>query len=232
MVRTILVTVLLAFLQQTAHAKPSAAQAELCDAARTGTQAQIAAALAKGAKVDGYCVKGVSRTALGIAMTVANIDNMKALIAAGAKVAGTRSNMPLGYARNAASAQLLIDHGAKVNMVDDMDSTPLMHLTSSLHSNFADFSQMTEQDTVEIARLLIAHGANVKFADKNGNTALIDATFDCLPDLTALLIENGADVNAAAFGETPLARLENVKDMNPGPCAATEQVLLAHGARK
>ena len=59
-----------------------------------------------------------------------------------------------------------------------------------------------------------------------------EALFDCLPDLTALLIENGADVNAASFGQTPLARLENVKDMNPGPCAATEQVLLSHGARK
>ena len=183
------------------------------DAAKAGTPAELAAALAKGAKVDGDCAKGVSRTALGIAMTVANIDNMKVLIAAGASATGTRAHMPLGYARNAASAQLLLDHGARVNMVDDMDSTPLMHLTSSLQSNFADFSQMTEQDTVEIARLLIAHGANVKFADKNGNTALLDAAFACLPDLTALLIENGADVNAASFGQTPLARLENVKDI-------------------
>ena len=36
-------------------------------------------------------------------------------------------------------------------MVDDLHSTPLMHLTSSLDSNFDDFYKMTEQDTVDIA---------------------------------------------------------------------------------
>jgi ankyrin repeat protein len=89
---------------------------------------------------------------------------------------------------------------------------------------------MTEQDTVDIAKLLIAAGADVKFADKYGTTVLMNAAFSCLPNLVSLLIDSGADVNAAASGQTPLARLRNIKDMNPVPCGATEQILLAHGA--
>jgi len=207
-----------------------AAQDALCTAAKSGTPADIAAALAQGAKVNGSCETGGSGTPLGNAMTVAKVDNMEALIKAGANATGSKNDMRLGYVRNAASAELLLKHGAKVNMVDKFGSTPLMHLTSSLDSNFDDFYKMTEQDTVDIAKLLIAAGADVKYADKYGTTALMDAAFSCLPNLVSLLIDSGADVNAAASGQTPLARLRNIKDMNPVPCGATEQILLAHGA--
>jgi ankyrin repeat protein len=214
-----------------AAAKPSALEA-LCAAAKSGTSQEIANALAKGAQVNGHCEKGGSDNPLGNAMTVAKVDNMEALIKAGANVIGSKKRVPLGYARSAASAELLLRHGAKPNMVDHLGLTPLRHLTSSLDSNFSDFYQMTEQDTVEIAKLLIAHGADVKQADKYGNTALMDAAFSCLPNLTTLLLDAGANVNAAAFGQTPLARLANIKDMHPAECGATEQVLLAHGATK
>jgi hypothetical protein len=212
-----------------ANAAPTAQDA-LCTAAKTGTPADISTALAKGAKANGHCDKGGSDTPLGVAMTVAKVDNMAALIKAGANVVGSKSRMPLGYVRTAASAELLLAHGAKVNMVDQFDSTPLGHITSSLASNFDDFYQMTQYDAVDIARLLIAHGADVKRVDKYGNTALMDAAFSCLPDLVTLLLDNGADVNARASTQTPLGRLENIKDMHPAECTATEQILLAHGA--
>ena len=202
-------------------------QEALCTAAKSGTPADIDALIKKGAKVDGYC-KNVSDSALGTAMTVASVDNMEALINAGAKVGGSKSH--LGYARNAASAELLLKHGAKVNEVDKFGNTPLLSLTSTLASNFPDFYQMTEQDAVDIAKLLIAHGAKVNFADKYGGTALIEASFACLPNLVALLIDNGADVNARSSTQTGLARLRNIKDMHPTECGQTEQVLLAHGA--
>jgi ankyrin repeat protein len=154
---------------------------------------------------------------------------MEALIKAGAKTA-RKKHMPLGYVRNAASAELLLKHGADANGLDDLDTTPLMHVTSTLASNFSDFYQMTEQDAVDVAKVLIAHGANVNFADEFGGTALIEASFSCLPKLVTLLIEKGADVNARSSSQTGLGRLRNIKDMHPTECGQTEQVLLAHGA--
>ena len=214
-----------------ALATPSA-QEELCAAAKSGTPADISAALAKGANVNGRCNTGGSDAPLGNAMTVAKVDNMEALIKAGANVVGSKKRVPIAYSRNEASAALLIEHGAKVNMVDDLGNTPLMNLPNNVASNFDDFYKMADEDAAAIAKLLIAHGANVKFADKHGNTALMGAAFGCLPKLSAALIDAGADVNATVFGQTPLARLSNIQDMNPSPCGETAGVLLAHGATK
>jgi ankyrin repeat protein len=227
-ITALLASVFLVGMSGHAAATP-ADQEALCTAARSGSPADIEALIKKGAKVDGYC-KNVSDSALGTAMTVARVDNMEALLNAGPKAGGSKSHVPLAYARNAASAELLLKHGARVNAIDKLGNTPLLNLTSTLASNFPDFYQMTEQDAVDIAKLLIAHGAKVNFADKYGGTALIEASFACLPNLVALLIDNGADVNARSSTQTGLARLRNVKDMNPTECGQTEQVLLAHGA--
>lgn len=205
-------------------------QEALCAAAKSGTPSDIEAAIAKGAKANGTCEGAGSSTPLGVANTVANVDNMEALIKAGADPIGTKSYVPLAYVRSVAAAELLLKHGAKVNRADQY-GPPLMHLTSSLASNFDDFHKMTEQDVVEIAKLLIDRGANVKYADKYGTTALMNAAFDCLPNFVTLLIDKGADVNAEASTQTPLARLRNIKDTNPVACGATEQVLLSHDAR-
>ena len=214
-----------------ALAAPSAQEA-LCAAAKSGTPADIAAALAQGAKINGRCDAGGSDAPLGNAMTVAKVDNMEALIKAGANVVGSKKRVPIAYSRTEASAALLIKHGAKVNMVDDLGNTPLMNLSSNVASNFDDFYKMSDEDAAAIAKLLIAHGANVTFAGKHGNTALMGAAFGCLPKLSAALIDAGADVNASVFGQTPLERLSNIQDMNPGPCGETANVLLAHGATK
>ncbi|MEQ1756116.1 MAG: ankyrin repeat domain-containing protein [Micropepsaceae bacterium] len=219
------------FASLPATAAPTLQEA-LCTAAKSGTPADVAAALSKGAKVNGRCLNAGSSNALGSALTTAKVDNVRALIKAGANVVGNKDHMPLGYVRNAASAELLLQHGAKVNMVDQYNSTALMHVTSSLASNFDDFYQMNENDAVEIAKVLLAHGASVKHKDEYGGTALMEAAFACLPNLVGLLIDHGADVNAKSSGQTPLARLENIKDMHPVECGATEQVLLAHGATK
>jgi hypothetical protein len=207
---------MLAATTPAAAGKPE--QEALCTAAKSGTPADVEAALKSGGKVNGECTGTGSGTPLGSAMIMAKVDN--------------KSDMRLGYARNAASAELLLKYGAKVGAVDDAGTPPLMHITSTYASNYDGIYKMTEQDAIDIAKLLIAHGAKVDQKNKYGSTALIEAAFACLPNLTALLIEKGADVNATSFGQTALHRVGNIKDMNPGPCGETEQVLLAHGATK
>ena len=128
-----------------AVAGPSAQEA-LCAAAKAGTPADISAALAKGAKANGRCDAGGSDLPLGNAMTVAKVDNMTALIEAGANVVGSKKRVPIAYARNEASAALLIKHGAKANMVDDLGNTPLMNLPNNVASNFDDFYKMSDED--------------------------------------------------------------------------------------
>jgi ankyrin repeat protein len=220
---------MLAATTPAAAGKPE--QEALCTAAKSGTPADVEAALKSGGKVNGECTGTGSGTPLGSAMIMAKVDNMEVLLKAGAKI-NNKSDMRLGYARNAASAELLLKYGAKVGAVDDAGTPPLMHITSTYASNYDGIYKMTEQDAIDIAKLLIAHGAKVDQKNKYGSTALIEAAFACLPNLTALLIEKGADVNATSFGQTALHRVGNIKDMNPGPCGETEQVLLAHGATK
>lgn len=56
---------------------------------------------------------------------------------------------------------------------------------------------------VEVVRRLLAAGAGVDARDDEGNTALIKNAWS--PDIALLLIQHGADVNAANFkGWTPL----------------------------
>src|SRR5262249_24046748 len=107
----------------------------------------------------------------------------------------------------------------------------LLHVTSSYASNFPDFYQMTEQDTIDVSKALIAHGAKVNYVNKSRDTALIEAAFACLPKLTAALIESGADVNAGSQDDSALHRVRNVKEMPPAECGETEHILLAHGAK-
>ena len=227
---TILVALTILIASSSSAFADSETQEALCVAAKTGSPADIATALKHGAKVDAIC-KNLAEPALDAAITVARVDNMEALIKAGAKV--NRAGHPaLNSVRNGASAELLLKHSARVNATSDIGNSALFDIPSNLASNFADFYQMTEQDAVDIATILVAHGAKVNFADKYGGTPLIQAAFGCLPKLTALLIEKGASVNARSSGQTALGRLENIKEMHPTECGETEQILLAHGAVK
>ena len=83
--------------------------------------------------------------------------------------------------------QLLLEHGAEVNALDDDCATPL-HFASS-------------HGMLEIAQLLLHHGAKAKTENIQGQTLLhaISQTkyFSCNnPDLTRLLLGLGLDVNA------------------------------------
>ena len=80
-------------------------------------------------------------------------------------------------------AKLLIDHGADIHAVDDDGEMPLH--TAVLHGR------------AEIAKLLVKHGADVHAKNDAGETPLHIAALDGNTAIAKLLIENGADANIA-----------------------------------
>jgi len=87
--------------------------------------------------------------------------------------------------------QLLIAHGADVNVTNSDGYTPL-HWTAS-------------SDYVALAQLLLAKGANVNARDNFGNTPLHFAVFNGHDSIVQLLINHGTDINATnSIGNTPL----------------------------
>ena len=76
---------------------------------------------------------------------------------------------------------LLIEHGANVNYINDAQISPLM--------------SACKYGYLEIAKILIQNNANVNHIDNNRSTSLIKATTYGKFLLVKLLLENGANVN-------------------------------------
>jgi ankyrin repeat protein len=85
-------------------------------------------------------------------------------------------------------AQILLDHGAKIDAEDKWSGKTPLHLAWG-------------EKNKEVAYVLITYGADVNARDKNGTTPLHSALYP----VAEVLIANGADVNVRdAKGETPL----------------------------
>ncbi len=127
-------------------------------------------------------------TPLGHAISVGKIEVVMLLVEAGADV-NPEGYPPLCravYHNNTAIAEYLIDHGANVNAYPDEDWGPLQ--ATAVVSN-----------SIEMAKLLIARGADINSgADINGGiySALHTSIGGERRDLSELLIQHGADVNA------------------------------------
>ena len=89
--------------------------------------------------------------------------------------------------------QLLLEHGADVNILDDYNDTPL-HLASAKDLN------------ISIVQLLLEHGADVEIREnRNGDTPLHLASYNGNYQIVQLLLEHGANVDSRDFEEnTPL----------------------------
>lgn len=74
-------------------------------------------------------------------------------------------------------AKMLIDAGAKVNDVDNLNASPLMRACNK-----------------DVAEVLIANGANIQAKDNEGKTALVYAIERELLEVVESLIKHGADI--------------------------------------
>ena len=112
----------------------------------------------------------------------------------------------------------LIEHGAKVDLQDEIGTTALQYaaqgpnLSDEINNYFSlqgvDRNKFVEEtsvhDHVKAVTFLIEHGANVDLQDNNGDTALHYAvTFD-FPEIVKMLLNLGASDMCNNKGLTPL----------------------------
>jgi ankyrin repeat protein len=174
-------------------------------------------------------------TVLMTAARTGNVDAMKALIARGADVRGrepSKGQTALMWAaaeNNAAAARLLVASGADIQ-------------ERSRSGSFTPFLFAVRAGHIEASRTLLELGAEVDDALPDGTSALVLATINAHYELAALLLDKGANANAAAQGWTALhqiawSRRHNAGFNLPGPVATGNldsldlvRKLVKHGA--
>ena len=83
--------------------------------------------------------------------------------------------------------QVLIDHDAEVDAVDDFGKTPLHEVSQGIYES--------QEEGVRIAQLLLDHGADVNAKSSAGDTPLTFASRGERPKLAELLLEHAANIN-------------------------------------
>ena len=185
--------------------------------------AKVKLLMMNGADVNAKTVEG--RTALhGAASLPAGAPVVAMLLEVGAEV-DARSlvgQTPLFAAAGASvdNVRLLLDKGANPNAVSQTGATPLMTVRSSeivslLVARGADATARSKRGETALAdaagrgdaaavKLLIEKGADVNAVDYRGYTPLLQAVqYDRdSPDIVKMLLDHGANVTAAAEGQT------------------------------
>jgi ankyrin repeat protein len=131
-------------------------------------------------------------------------------------------------------AELLLEHGGKVDVQNSEGHTPL-HILENSKSEFYMFNYHDDQ-VLFGSRFLLKHGADVNAKDNGHRTPLYLAMRHETPYLTRFLLENGADPRARdKAGETPLHKLLEKQSYHPRYHSASHilivaQLLLERGA--
>jgi uncharacterized protein len=130
--------------------------------------------------------------------TVRGLDEVEFEGATPVALAAEVNNLPV--------IKLLVDAGADPNIPTVHGTTALM-LASGAATDVQRARSVEERSlAVETAKYLLDHGTDVNAAGQFGWTALHSASYQGMTDLIALLIGNGAKVDAKdSFGQTPLS---------------------------
>jgi ankyrin repeat protein len=130
------------------------------------------------------------------------------------------------YFGNVEIVRLLLDHGADPEAIaeGDMGQKPL-HLVSYGRCG-------SQEDVVRVAQLLLGRGANVNTRRKDDQTPLHRASYLGNVEIVRLLLDHGADLEAATdnMGEKPLHKVSYGKYRSPEDGVRVAQLLLDHGA--
>jgi ankyrin len=189
-----------------ANAALPSGESAVMTAARTGSANIIKTLVAHGADVN-QTEPGHGETALMWAVASQHPDTVKTLVEVGANVQA-RSVV---RNRRVQVGQRFSDHDARTTAYMDLGGfTPLL---------FA-----ARQGDVESAKVLLAAGANVNDTSASGTSALVVAAHSAQRALALLLLDKGANPNAADGGYTALHAAVLRGDLE------LARALLAHGA--
>jgi ankyrin repeat protein len=200
-----------------------------------GSAAMVGRLLAAGA--DANAAHSSGETALMTAARTGNADVVKLLLAGGARVNAAerlRGQTALMWAvaqRHADVVRLLIENGADLHARSRTWSQVMttggedMRFVSELEQGgYTPLLFAARQGDLESTRVLLAAGANVNDTAAAGTSALVVAAHSGQGALAALLLDHGADPNAAGAGYTALHAAVVRGDL------ALTKAVLAHGA--
>jgi len=197
-------------------------------------------------------VYGFNDPMSGIPNRQAKLQLVTALLAYGANPNGRMTRRPPGFAGlgggfedapgatpfliASAAADLeimkvLLAAGANPSLATDTNTTAVM-AASGLNRGIGE-SSITEPQALATVKFLLQLGADARGAPTNGENALFGAGYRGWNTLLALLIDNGADVNAVSkAGVTPWLAASGYGDRLGGVLYNKEgaDLLLKHGA--
>ena len=189
-----------------ANAALPSGESAVMTAARTGSVEVIKTLVAHGADVN-RTEDGHGETALMWAVASHHAEAVKTLVEVGADV---KARSAVRH-RRVQVGQRFSDHDARTTAYMDLGGfTPLL------------FS--ARQGDVDSAKVLLAAGANVNDTSSSGTSALVIAAHSAQHALALLLLDKGADPNAAEGGYTALHAAVLRSDLD------LVRALLAHGA--
>lgn len=122
-------------------------------------------------------------------------------------------------------ARLLLQSGAKVNVVDDQGDTPLHDVSCGKNDS--------EEAGISVARLLLKHGADVNARSKGQRTPLHRASYHGKLEVAQLLLDHGARVDTEdddSFTPLHCVSLARGDQASEEARKRVARLLLEHGA--